>query len=111
MNYSTQVTVKDILEDGKLDKVKDFSINDHCSLIEKMDSDEVFQDELSEERMNNLAGYFIQLPSEAAMKLWTCLGKEGNSTNNIINLHKANVDGVSVSTHLLEMLQPTETKE
>jgi len=111
MNYSTQVTVKDILEDGKLDKVKDFSINDHCSLIEKLDSEEVFQDELSEERMNNLAGYFIQLPSEAAMKLWTCLGKEGNSTNNIINLHKANVDGVSVSTHLLEMLQPTETKE
>ncbi|MEK9697424.1 MAG: hypothetical protein VW270_16795, partial [Candidatus Poseidoniales archaeon] len=111
MNYSTQVTVKDILEDGKLDKVKDFSINDHCSLIEKMDSDEVFKEEVPQEQMDNLAAYFVLLPSEAAMKLWTCLGKEGNSTNNIINLHKASVDGVSVSSHLLEMLQPTETKE
>jgi len=111
MNYSTQVTVKDILEDGKLDKVEDFSINDHCSLIEKMDSDDIFKEEVPEEHMANLAAYFILLPSEAAMKLWTCLGKEGNDTNNIINLHKTNIDGVSVSTHLLEMLQPSETKE
>jgi len=111
MNYSTQVTVKDILEDGKLDKVEDFSINDHCSLIEKMDSDDIFKEEMPEEHMANLAAYFILLPSEAAMKLWTCLGKEGNDTNNIINLHKTNIDGVSVSTHLLEMLQPSETKE
>ena len=112
LNYSTQVTVKDILEDGKLEKVENFSINDHCSLIEKMDSDEIFKEELPEEPMGNLAAYFVQLPSEAAMKLWTCLGKEGNSTNNIINLHKSNIDGVSVSNHLLEMLQPpTETKE
>jgi len=111
MNYSTQVTVKDILEDGKLDKIEDFSINDHCSLIEKMDSDDIFKEEVPEEHMANLAAYFILLPSEAAMKLWTCLGKEGNDTNNIINLHKTNIDGVSVSTHLLEMLQPSETKE
>ena len=111
LNYSTQVTVKDILEDGKLEKVENFSINDHCSLIEKMDSDEVFKEEVPEDQMNNLAAYFVLLPSEAAMKLWTALGKEGNSTNNIINLHKSSVDGVSVSTHLLEMLQPAETKE
>jgi len=111
MNYSTQVTVKDILEDGKFEKVENFSINDHCSLIEKMDSDDIFKEEVPQEHMDNLATYFVQLPSEAAMKLWTALGKEGNSTNNIINLHKSSVDGVSVSTHLLEMLQPAEIKE
>jgi hypothetical protein len=111
MNYSTQVTVKDILEDGKMEKVENFSINDHCSLIEKMDSDDIFKEEVPQEHMDNLAAYFVLLPSEAAMKLWTALGKEGNSTNNIINLHKSSVDGVSVSTHLLEMLQPAETKE
>ena len=111
MNYSTQVTVKDILEDGKLDKVEDFSINDHCSLIEKMESEEVFKEAIPQEQMDNVAAYFVLLPSEAAMKLWTALGKEGNSTDNIINLHKSNIDGVSVSSHLLEMLQPPEPKE
>jgi len=105
-NYKSQVTVKDLVEDGKIDLTKDFSINDHCSLIEKMEAENVFMEELGEEKMNNVASYFVSLPSEAAMKLWTALGKEGASQTNIIRLHQSVVDGVPVSNVILNMLQP-----
>jgi alkaline phosphatase D len=110
LNYDSQVTVKDIVEDGKVEMTKDFSINDHCSLIEKMESEELFLQEIPEQQIENIGKYFLSLPSEAAMKLWTALGTEGNSSNNIINLHKLCIDGVSVSSYLLSMLTPTEDK-
>jgi hypothetical protein len=43
------------------------------------------------------------LPSEAAMKLWTVLGKGDNA--NVIGLHKATAsDGTKVSARMVQML-------
>jgi hypothetical protein len=41
-NYERQVTVEDILDDGKLELTKDWKINDHNALIEKMKAKESF---------------------------------------------------------------------
>ena len=105
-NYERQVTVADILDHGRADKTSDFSINEHSALVEKMEASEVFAAELEEGQITNLASYFLTLPSEVAMKLWTVLGT--GDTANTIKLHQAQVDGQSVSGYLVELLTGKE---
>ena len=102
-NYERQVTVEMILDDGQVSKTSDFGINEHCALIEKMEASDTFKDELESSQIQNLANYFVTLPSEAAMKLWTVLGKGDNA--NVITLHKATSDdGTKVSARMVQML-------
>jgi midasin (ATPase involved in ribosome maturation) len=102
LNYDRQVTVEDILSKGRFDKVADFGINDHTALIDKFEAAEVFKDELEQDRVDNLAQYFIMLPSEVAMKLWSVLGT--GDINNTIKLHQTRVGDQSVSDFLVRIL-------
>jgi len=102
-NYERQVTPGMVIDDGQLDKVKDFTINEHCALIEKMDASEVFGEALSDKQSENLANYFVSLPSEAVMKLWQVLGK--GDINNVTKFHKATAsNGETVSGKLVNIL-------
>ena len=100
--YERQVTVADILENGAIEKTAEFGINDHCALVEKMESTQVFQKELPVDQINNLAQYFLTLPSEVAMKLWTVLGN--GHIDNTVALHQCQIDGVAVSGQIVELL-------
>ena len=102
-NYERQVTVEMIIDEGKVEKTNDFNINDHCALIEKMEASEVFNAELTETQCVNLANYFVALPSEAVMKLWSALGK--GMTENVTAFHKTKADtGETVSGKLVKIL-------
>jgi hypothetical protein len=102
--YEWQVTVEDILDAGDLSKTEQWGINDHSAMIEKFEAAEVFKETLTEEQVANLAAYFVSLPSEVAMKLWTVLGDTDN-IDNVVALHKAETaDGKRVSDHLVEIL-------
>jgi hypothetical protein len=101
-NYERQVTVSDILDDGKVEKTNDFTINEHTALVDKMEASEVFKAALSDGQVTNLASYFLTLPSEVAMKLWTVLG--AGEVDNTIKLHQATVDGKAVASYLVELL-------
>ena len=102
-NYERQVTVEMVLNDGKLDKTANFGINEHCALIDKLEASKVFDEELQPSQTQNLSDYFVTLPSEAAMKLWTVLG--AGEQANVIALHKATAtDGTKVSSRMVEML-------
>jgi len=102
-NYERQVTIEMVLHDGQVEKTTDFGVNEHCALIEKMEASDSFTTELPGEQVQNLANYFVTLPSEAAMKLWTVLGKGDNA--NVIGLHKASAaDGTKVSARMVQML-------
>ena len=100
--YERQVSVADILENGNIEKTAQFTINDHCALVEKMEATEVFKAELPAEQIANLGAYFLTLPSEVAMKLWTVLGN--GELNNTVALHQCEVDGVAVSAYIVELL-------
>jgi hypothetical protein len=108
-NYSHVVTVEDLLDHGKFDKIKDFTINDHSAMVEKMENCEFFKEEWPQGRLKNLAKYFLLLPSEVAMKLWTSLGNA--NMENSIKLHGAEVDGRRVSDHLVKLLTGQEPGE
>jgi len=105
-NYDRQVTVEDILIKGDFSKVKEFGINDHTAMIDKFEASNVFEDELEQSKVDNLAEYFLMLPSEVAMKLWTVMGS--GHLNNTINLHQADVETDegqrSVVDYLVEIL-------
>ena len=107
LNYDRQVTTEDILVKGDFAKVADFGINDHTAIIDKFEAEEVFKDELVQEQVDNLARYFVMLPSEVAMKLWTVMGK--GDVNNTVKLHKSEVDGESVSKHFVKLINGSET--
>lgn len=106
LNYDRQVTVEDILVHGNFAKVADFGINDHTAIIDKFEAEETFHNELDQELINNLARYFVMLPSEVAMKLWTVMGK--GDVNNTVKLHKSEVDGESVSKHFVRLINGSE---
>ena len=101
-NYDRQVSVEDILIKGDFTKVSDFGINEHTAMVDKFEAVESFKDELPQAQIDNLARYFIMLPSEVAMKLWSVLG--AGALNNTVNLHQAQIDGKSVSGYLVEIL-------
>lgn len=106
LNYDRQVTTEDILIKGDFAKVADFGINDHTAIIDKFEAEEVFKDELPQEQVDNLARYFVMLPSEVAMKMWTVMGK--GDVNNTVKLHKSEVDGESVSKHFVKLINGSE---
>jgi len=101
-NYERQVTVEDVLVEGKIEKTNKFGINDHSALVEKMEANGTFAKELPEEQMKNLAEYFVTLPSEVAMKLWTVMGE--GELQNTIDLHKAETSQGAVSAYIVELL-------
>ena len=101
-NYDRQVSINDILVKGDFSKLADFGINDHTAIIDKFEAEETFKLELEQAQVDNLARYFIMLPSEVAMKLWTVMGK--GEVINTVKLHGSEVDGESVSKHFVKMI-------
>ena len=101
-NYERQVTIENILDEGKVHLTDRFGINDHNAIVEKMEAREIFSSPLTEERVENLARYFMVVPSEVGMKLWTVLGQGANE--NVISFHGMIVDGKSISNHLVELM-------
>tara|TARA_R110002020_G_scaffold49875_2_gene141578 strand:+ start:5274 stop:6329 length:1056 start_codon:yes stop_codon:yes gene_type:complete len=102
-NYEKNVTVEMILDEGKIDLTKEFNINDHCALIDKMDAADTFGVVLTDEQVQNLSDYFVTLGSEPAMKMWTAIGK--GEQENVIKLHKSTAtNGEKVATRLVTLL-------
>jgi hypothetical protein len=104
VNYAWQVTIEDILEKGEIAKTSEWGINDHSAMIEKFEAAESFRENLTPEQVQNLAEYFVTLPSEVAMKLWTVLG-DCDNVHNVVELHKSKTaSGTQVSEHLVTIL-------
>jgi hypothetical protein len=103
-NYGWQVSVDDLLNKGEIKKTAEWGINDHSAMVEKFEAEAIFKQDLSSDQIQNLANYFVTLPSEVAMKLWTVLGDADNVTN-VVALHQSSTsEGVSVSDHLVAIL-------
>jgi len=100
-NYERVVTVEQLLEGERVEALEAFSLNEHCAMIEKVEAEEVLKAEISEEHLVNLANYFVMLPSEAAMKLWSVISQAGVQEN-VVKFHGAN-DG-AVGSHLSKIL-------
>ena len=105
-NYERQVTVEQLLAGERHDALAAFSLNDNCALIEKLDASGLLSDEenpLSVEQIENLAKYFVTLPSEAAMKLWQVVARMPQE--NVKKFHGADLgNGEGVASYLAKIL-------
>ena len=102
-NYDRQVTVEDVLNNKAVEMTKDFGVNEHNALVEKLEASENLKEKLSDEHVQAIANYFVKLPSEVAMKFWQVIGRL--SQDNAISLHKAtSSDGIKISAFMVEML-------
>ena len=102
--YEWQVTIEDLIDNGEIAKTEKWGINDHAAMIEKFEASKTFAVLLTEDQIANVAEYFVTLPSEVAMKLWTVIGDSDNIENTIA-LHKTETaSGRRVSEHLVEIL-------
>ena len=103
-DYDRQVSIEDLLDDGKFDLIKKWKINDHNAMVEKMKSKDIFSERLSDTRLDNLARYFVSLPSEIVMVLWQALAQTDESTYNIAKLWAIEVDGTSIQDFVVGIL-------
>ena len=102
--YKFQVSVEDILDEGKHDLLKDFDNNQHLALIQKMKEQKVFDTPMNDNRLQNLADYFVSLPSEVAMTIWTAIGK-AKVAENITGFHGATTsEGAKVNLHIVKLM-------
>ena len=99
-NYSKVVSIADILDKGMTPEI---DLNTHCALIDKMGASERFKNALNEGELMNLAAYFMSLPSEPAMKLWTIIG-QANQDNAIAFHSTKDKEGRAVGNYLVEIL-------
>lgn len=100
-NYERVVTVEQLLNGERVEALAAFSLNEHCAMIEKIEAEEICKADFSDEHVSNLANYFVTLPSEAAMKLWTVISTAGVQEN-VVKFHGAN-EG-AVGSHLSKIL-------
>ena len=103
-DYDRQVSIEDLLDDGKFDLIKKWKIDDHNAMVEKMKSKDIFSERLSDTRLDNLAKYFVSLPSEIVMVLWQALAQTDESTYNIAKLWAIEVDGTSIQDFVVGIL-------
>jgi hypothetical protein len=105
--YEYQVSIEDLLDHGSFDKTEKWGINEHAAMVEKMEHAGTFAEPLSDNQITNLATWFVSMPSEICMKLWSTIGEaEDDVGTNAIRLHKAEAaDGTKVSQHMVTILR------
>lgn len=97
-NFKFQVNPEDIIDKGEFDRVKNFQINDHLALVEKMSDLLKEGNKFSDKQLKHLATYFIMLPSEIAMKLFEKVAAGG--VDFVKKFHKTS----GVKDHLVKIL-------
>ena len=78
-------------------------------MVEKIKQSKVFNNELTAAQLTNLASYFVRIPSEVGMLLWTAMGEGDEAQNNIVNFHDVkatDAEGkeVVVQQHIVSVL-------
>jgi len=103
-NYERIVTIEDIIDHGKVEMTADFGINDHLALVEKLEASEMLTTPLSTTQIQNLANWFVTLPSEVAMKLFAHIGSNADNSN-VIALHGSTASsGQGVLPFIIEIV-------
>ena len=102
-NFKDQVSPADVLDNGEIDRTGDFTLTQHCALIEQMEQDEYFKSDLNSTQLGHLADYMMSITSEACMKLWALIA--AHDTANPQNLHgTVGTNGTLVATFMADLL-------
>lgn len=101
------VTPEDLLAGKHKKIIKGWKLNDHIALAEKLVAEKVLSGDLTETQLANFRDYFLTMPSEAAMKLYTGISTNKNLIDFIKVFHK--LEGVKA--HITSMLSAKKKSE
>ena len=105
-NYDRQVTIEDLLDQGRFDKVKNWGINEHLAMVEKIENKDILTERMSIVRIQNIVDYLDLMPSECAMKLWNLMSSDSANEDNMLDIHNSKTTtGTSVSSMLVRMYE------
>lgn len=110
-NYASHLSPADIITKGqweKTQKPKKWDINQHMTLISKMQEGKMLEKDFSEKQIDNLARYLLCIPAELAMQLWQSV-----ASSNVANgkaIYKSNVDGINISGYMIEIMEGDKDK-
>jgi len=111
VNYEEQLTVEDIIDHGRWEETKDWGVNEHLAMSKKISNSGVLGFKLNQHQLNNLASYFVTLPSEAAASFWLLFcGKEEEDFQNpnMVEFNRSIAhNGVMVAEHYGAILTGT----
>jgi hypothetical protein len=111
-NYEKQVSVNDILVDGKFDLTKGFKLNDHITMVGKLIDSKRLVHDMPTAQLTNAATYFFKLPSEAAMKFYTGVAQGDADIRFLLAMYKLPpIDGVTVKSYINELLDAKGKKK
>ena len=107
--YKNELTVEQLINDGRADETNDWVINEHTAMVEKIKASKIFDNQLSNEQLQNVANYFVRIPSEVSMLLWKAMGDGTENQYNIVSFHditavNASGEKVSISDHIVSNL-------
>jgi len=104
-NYERQVSVEDILVHGRMDRIKDFGVIEHTAMVSKLTASDYLSREMTASELQNLANYFVRVPSEVGMTLFSAIAQGDHGPANISEFYALTADtGASVQEHVSEVL-------
>lgn len=111
---------ENIIELGNIDYSKDWSTSQHLLFIARLVKSGLIKKMNSNKIMTNLAKYYVSLPAELGVKLWSSLGDSIISSKrdvesevacfNFYRLNNTKIDGKSVSFHFIQQFTPYNEK-
>ena len=107
--YKNELTVEQLVDEGRVDDTNDWVINEHTAMVEKLKQSGLFNNELTKDQLANLGSYFVRIPSEVGMLLWTAMGNSEQAQYNIVNFHEVKaVDAagkvITIQQHIVDVL-------
>ena len=94
-NYSFAVSPEEIIDQGKIEKVKSFKVTDFAALLEKVDIKGYFKKKLTKKQLENLSNFVVAVPSEFVMNILVNIGKDkGEATGDQFAIVEHNIKGL-----------------
>ena len=111
INYEHHLTAEDIVNNGRWEETKEWGVNQHLAMSNKISNSGLLEPKLSESQLSNVANYFVTLPSEVAAQFWVMFcGKEADNFQNP-NMESFNRsvahNGLMVAEHYAQILTGT----
>ena len=111
LNYEYQLTPENIVNDGRWGDTTEWGINEHLAMTNKINNSGILNNKLSQSQLQNVADYFVTLPSEVACRFWILFSgatEDSDQNVNLIPFCKVKArNGLLVSQHYGKMLSST----
>jgi hypothetical protein len=111
VNYEDHLTAEDIVNNGRWAETKEWGVNEHLAMSTKIANSGLLGVVLSKKQLENVANYFVTLPSEVAAQFWVmfCGKEEDNFQNPNMESFNRSVahNGVMVAEHYGQILTGT----